>query len=340
MNSDSPEYMTDFTLPSPNAGDPIVAELVAERVATVERRQRGVFRRRLPLILFVLTCVTTFLAGSHLGVQGLGVFEYVVTTGTWPVGLNLSWATLAEPLLDGLVYSVCIMTILGFHEMGHYLQARRYGVPASLPFFIPMPIGPIGTLGAVIGMRPGVGDRKAIFDIGITGPLAGLVPTLIFCVVGLQQATHGMVSAGSQSYGDPLLLRFLAWQQFGTLPEGHDVILNPMLFAGWVGLLITSLNLIPIGQLDGGHILYALLRKKAYWVAYFLLIAAGLAVAVAAIVYRYPVWILMIFLLFMMGPTHPPTADDNVPLGPWRIVLGWLTLAFVFIGFTPMPFKF
>ena len=118
-----------------------------------------------------------------------------------------------------------------------------------------------------------------------------------------------------------------------------DIILHPMAFAGWVGLLITSLNLIPIGQLDGGHVLYALLRTKAHRVAEFLLMAAAVAVVIGAVVFHYPAWILMVLLLFVMGPIHPPTADDDVPLGTTRIVLGWLTLAFIFVGFTPTPFK-
>ncbi|NLE39846.1 MAG: site-2 protease family protein [Pirellulaceae bacterium] len=340
MSSELPQNSADSSPSSLDSREPLLAELVAQRTATVERQRRGTVQRRVALFLFVATCASTLLAGSHLPEIIADCAQVKLMTGSVPAKHIPSWPRVVEMLLDGLLYSICLMTILGLHEMGHYIQTRRYGVPASLPFFIPMPIGPIGTLGAVIGMRPGVGDRKAIFDIGISGPLAGLVPTLIFCVIGLQQATHGPVHPLAMSFGDPLLLQFLALQKFGPLPEGHDVILNPILFAGWVGLLITSLNLIPIGQLDGGHILYALLRKKARPVASFLLITAGIAAGVAWVVYQYHVWVLMVFLLFMMGPAHPPTANDDAPLGPWRVVLGWLTLAFVFIGFTPMPFRF
>jgi len=134
-------------------------------------------------------------------------------------------------------------------------------------------------------------------------------------------------------------MQLLEWLRFGPMPANHGVLWHPMAFAAWVGLLITSLNLIPIGQLDGGHILYALLRKKARPVASFLLMTAGGAVVVATFVLGYPIWIIMILLLFLMGPNHPPTANDNVPLGRWRIVLGWLTLAFVLVGFTPVPIK-
>ena len=315
----------------------VMAELVPEGSPPPRRpRPPSWLRRHLPLILFVATCLTTFLAGSQLTNVVLYTLEYVAEHHSWPTDLQKIGHQLPGWCYDGLIYAASIMTILLSHEMGHYLQTRRYGVPASLPIFLPMPIGPIGTIGAVIGMRPGVGDRKAIFDIGITGPLAGLVPTLFFCVVGLRHA--GFVP-GSEQYGEPLLIQLLAWLRFGPRPEGLIGIHNPMLFAAWVGLLITSLNLLPIGQLDGGHILYALLRKKAHHVASLLLMAAAAAVVVATVIFDYYIWTVMILLLLVMGPNHPPTANDDVPLGPTRIVLGWLTLAFVLVGFTPMPFK-
>jgi membrane-associated protease RseP (regulator of RpoE activity) len=270
-------------------------------------------RWRLPLLLFVATCLSTWLAGIDL-------------KDGWRAGLLL-----------GLRYAVPVMTILICHEMGHFIQAWRYGVYASLPYFIPMPISPIGTFGAVIAMEPRMGHRRALFDIGITGPLAGLVPTLIFCVVGLHYSKPEIASHAHAewSYGAPLLFRFLAEHIVQQVPEADVLLLDPMAFAGWVGLLVTSLNLIPIGQLDGGHILYALLRRKANRVASLLLLAALMLVVLN---WRtLGGWTLMLFLLLMMGPMHPPTADDNEPLGAVRIVLGWLTLAFIFVGFTPTP---
>jgi len=272
-------------------------------------------RWRPPLLLFVATCLSTWLAGIDL-------------QDGWRAGL-----------LHGLRYAVPVMTILICHEMGHFVQAWRYGVYASLPYFLPMPppISPIGTLGAVIVMEPRMGHRRALFDIGITGPLAGLVPTLIFCVVGLHYSKPIIAAPTHEgwSYGAPLLFRFLAGHIVPQVPEADMLVLDPMAFAGWVGLLVTSLNLIPIGQLDGGHILYALLRRKANRVASLLLLAALILVVLN---WRtLGGWTLMIFLLMMMGSTHPPTADDNEPLGAVRIVLGWLTLAFIFVGFTPTP---
>ena len=262
-------------------------------------------RRRvwLPLGLFVATCLSTlYVGGMQFGAAG------------------------------ALQYAACLMTILVCHEAGHFFQSWRYGVYCSFPFFIPMPFSPIGTFGAVIAMDSRVGDRKELFDIGISGPLAGLVPTLLFCILGMWNTT---VAFGRDQYGDPLLFHMLSWIFFPDRPSGTAILLNPMLFAGWVGLLITSLNLMPIGQLDGGHILYGLLRRRARSVGTFLLLAAVVTVAYLG----YVQWFLMLFLLTLMGP-HPPTANDNVPLGPWRIVLGWLMLAFIFLGFTPQPFSF
>jgi membrane-associated protease RseP (regulator of RpoE activity) len=257
-------------------------------------------RIRLPVLLFVATCLSTWMTG-------------------------------------GLAFSLALMTTLLAHEMGHYLQARRYGVPASLPYFIPMPLSPIGTMGAVIAMQPGKGDRRSLFDIAVTGPLAGLLPALLFSIIGLHWSE--VIAVSDQRFGmtlgEPLLFKALAYLTHGPLAEGQDIALHPVAFAGWVGIFITALNLIPIGQLDGGHILYSLLLRRAHPIAKLLLAAA----MVAVILWGYWGWTLMIFLLMLMGPAHPPTANDDIPLGTARTVLGWASLLFVPIGFTPVPFS-
>jgi membrane-associated protease RseP (regulator of RpoE activity) len=260
------------------------------------RSERRVF---LPLLLFAATCYTTLDVG-------------------------------------GPVYAAAIMTTLLFHEFGHFLQAVRYGVPASLPFFIPMPGSPIGTLGAVIAMRPHVGDRRAIFDIGITGPLAGLLPALVFSAIGLHLSEVVAVDPKATVFrlGEPMLFKAISFLVFGPLGPNEEVLLHPLAFAGWVGVFITALNLIPIGQLDGGHILYCLLLRRSYAMSTMALAAAMLCV----VVFGYWGWSLMILLLMLMGPLHPPTANDDIPLGTGRTILGWATLGFVPIGFTPVPF--
>jgi membrane-associated protease RseP (regulator of RpoE activity) len=239
---------------------------------------------------------------------------------------------------NGWEYSAALMTTLLAHELGHFFQAMRYGVPATLPYFIPFPFSPIGTMGAVIFIPPGMGDRRALFDIGISGPLAGLVPALIFSVLGLHwsEVVPLVAHPGSLELGEPLLFKVLGYWIFGDIGDHQTIALHPVAFAGWVGILITALNLFPIGQLDGGHVLYALLRRGAHGIAQIVLAAA----VVGVIISGYWGWSLMLMLLMLIGPKHPPTANDDVPLGPMRIVLGWLALLFVIIGFTPTPFVF
>jgi len=303
----------------------IVAEVVPEfdwrRVPVRPPRRRRV---KLPLVLFLATCLSTWFVGAS---------EYVI-------GLTPRYGLLAGivyGLLEGLKYAVPVMTILVCHEMGHFLQARRYGVYASFPYFIPMPLSPIGTFGAVIAMDARVGGRRALFDIGITGPLAGLVPSLLCCMLGLQWSkwVPFRPSPDEIYYGTPLLFDWLITYFKGPTPPGFVLDVHPVAFAGWVGLLITSINLFPIGQLDGGHVLYALLRRRAHLVATALLFGAMGAV----IYYHLWGWSLMLLLVALIGPAHPPTANDYESLGFRRIVLGWLTLAFIPIGFTPVPFK-
>ena len=256
-------------------------------------------RLLIPVLLFVATCLSTYLTG-------------------------------------GLAFSLALMLTLTAHELGHFFQAVRYRVPASLPYFIPMPISPIGTMGAVIAMRGNMGDRRSLFDIGITGPLAGLVPALAFSIVGLSMSEVKVFdqAAPTLSLGEPLIFKFLVYCMFGSLAENTDVFLHPIAFAGWVGIFITALNLIPIGQLDGGHVLYALLRRKSHVISQSVLVAA----IVMVVLWGYWAWSLMIAFLLLMGSRHPPTGNDEIDLGTGRTIIGYLSLLFVFIGFTPTPF--
>ncbi len=332
MDSYSPDDNSETPRGGPPAGEPnpyaspqsadsefVAVDVVAEPPHTAPARRTSRLRIWLPVALFVATCLSTWFVGSLL-----------------PVASNLNRG-IAYPILlgvlEGLKYAVPLMTILICHEMGHFLQARRYRVPATLPFFIPMPIPPLGTMGAVIAMDARMGDRRALFDIGISGPLAGLVPTMIFCTVGIYLSGY---VPGRDIYGYPLLFQWLADGILGPKPPGQCIHPHPMAFAGWVGLLLTALNLMPIGQLDGGHILYGLLRKKAFPVAVTLLYGAVAVVIFMGLMQ----WSLMLILLMLIGARHPPTADDDVPLGFGRTVLGCLALAFIPIGFTPTPFVF
>lgn len=312
----------------------------APRPAASHPRRRP--RRWLPLFLFLVTIVSTFLAGT---VPGAGMAMLPIPTEEWWPRLPEWFARLpdgfvAQLLSNGAVYCLAVMGTLLCHEMGHYLQARRHGVPASLPYFIPFPISPFGTMGAVIVQGAHPPNRRVLFDIAISGPLAGLVLALPIAWYGVQHSEISQFPPDAENviqYGDPLILQWMVEAKHGPLGENQDVSLenNPLLFAGWVGIFITALNLIPIGQLDGGHVLYTLIGKWAHAVA-FLLIAGAFAFMIYV---KYPAYILMLLLLMLTGPRHPPTGDDTVPLGTMRIVLGWLTLAFIVVGFTPIPIR-
>src|SRR5258707_441474 len=177
-----------------------------------------------------------------------------------------AFTPLVEPgrLLEGIPFSFPLLAILGTPEFGHSFTARAYGASVSLPYFIPAPPPFLfGTLGAIIRMRSPARDRNSLFDIAAAGPLAGLVIALPALWIGLGWSTVAALPAGgSVSFGDSLLLRFMTWLAFGPLPPGHDVFVHPVALAGWVGLFVTALNLIPVGQLDGGRIAYALFGAR------------------------------------------------------------------------------
>lgn len=292
---------------------------------------------RTAVTLFLLTFASTFLVGS-----GYFPLEYLVAAiipRYWSFLQILSNGKPVEELLysaveAGLMYSVPLMLILLCHEMGHYLQSIRYKVPASLPYFIPMPIPPMGTMGAVIFQGQGRATRTQMFDIAVSGPLAGLLITFPVLWYGLKNSRYESISVLSGiEFGEPLIITWLVEFLHGPAPTGTVFALNHTAFAGWVGVLITSMNLIPIGQLDGGHILYTLIGRRAHAVAY-----GVVAIAFAAMYFmeNYSFTLLLI-LMMLTGIRHPPTADDDEPLGLTRHLIGWLTLGFLIIGFTPNP---
>lgn len=275
-----------------------------------QRQGRRAFRWKKPLLFYVLTWFSTTFIGQMYSGGGF---------------------------LNGLWFSVPLMTILTCHEFGHYFQSRRYGVYSTLPFFIPVPFPPFGTFGAFIQMDARIPNRRALFDIGITGPLAGLVPTLVFMFVGIALSSVESISAasGGLTFGEPILFRAVSMLFFDRSVPGTDLIIHPIAMAAWTGLFITSLNLIPIGQLDGGHVFYALLHRRAPAATRLIF-----ALIVAAVVlFEQWQWIVMVLLVMLIGVVHPPTANDSVKIGRFRTVLGIVTLAFIFIGLTPNPIQ-
>ncbi|MEM7784804.1 MAG: site-2 protease family protein [Planctomycetota bacterium] len=293
-------------------------------------------RSVLPAILFCLTCLSTFWVGMLLWDPSLpGATLRAISSGD---ALELRVAFL-ENWTCGLIYMACVMTILFSHEMGHFVATLLYRVPASYPFFLPFPGNPIGTLGAVIAMHGQAADRKQIFDIGIAGPLAGLVPAIPIAFYGVSQLDLTTQPYGGFGFRLPLLLDW--WANYCQVSgyETGDVVwlnqLNPWFVAGWVGCLITGLNMMPIGQLDGGHITYTLFGRTAHWIAKALIVFAF-----AYMVYHTNfMLILMVVLLLFVGIQHPPTRDDSVPLGGFRYLLGLSSLLIPFLCFPPQIFK-
>ncbi|MCI0422670.1 MAG: site-2 protease family protein [Acidobacteria bacterium] len=242
-------------------------------------------------------------------------------------------------LLHGWAYSACLILILLFHEMGHYFAARSYGVPATLPYFIPFPLALFGTFGAVIKMQGIIPNRRALFDIGIMGPVMGLVVALPATVIGIGMSKIIQVDQlpqGTVGLGDSILFSLIAHWIHGPLPQGHDLLLHPIGFAGWAGLFVTAINLLPMGQLDGGHIVYALFQQKSVLI-YRLVF---LALAAFTVIARQPQWIFFLALTyFLIRLKHPPTLDEHLPVGGLRFALGIAAMVFFAITFPPNPVK-
>jgi len=307
------------------------------------------------VVLFCATVVTTLFVGTFMS-DAAEVLTSARTTGE-------VLAAAPAALVEGLRFSAALLAILLVHEMGHWLLARRHGVDASLPYFIPVPFG-VGTLGAVIRMRSAMPTRAAAIDIGAAGPLAGFALAIPILLWGLAHSdvvaapaaataqsspallailwriAHGLPAVppdqGFLVFGESLLFRGAEWLALGTLPAGADVHIHPVGFAAWVGLLVTSLNLVPVGQLDGGHVAYALVGgKRARAVgraASGLLLAAGLALSWSWLVW----WALTRWLV---GLGHPPALDER-PLDGRRRALAWLCLLVLALTFVPVPVSF
>lgn len=304
-------------------------------------------RRRpwLHLALLLATCATTLLAGHDLAAEA-------------------GPTTLAEVVARGWPYAAALLAILGAHEFGHYALARRHGVDATLPYFIPVPFG-VGTFGAVMRMRSSPPSRRAVLDIGVAGPLAGFAVALPLLLWGLAHSTvidaptlpragldspwqlllawrEGRLDAPAEAVGaiqymgDSLLTWGAQRLLWGALPPGRELLLHPVAFAAWLGMLVTALNLVPIGQLDGGHLTYALLgRARAERLSRLLslaLLAAGLLLS-----WNWLAWWLVTRVA--VGVRHPPTWDER-PLDAGRAALAVAGLVLFVLTFVPVPFAF
>ena len=241
-------------------------------------------------------------------------------------------------LVGGPLLAAGLLSILMAHEMGHYLMCRRYRVDATLPYFIPFPFFPftlVGTLGAFIRMRGPIPHRRALFDIGIAGPLAGFAVCLPVLVLGVFEARivtnlPNVRDTFSLTLGEPLLFHWAAvWLR--AVREDQTLSIGPLGMAAWFGLLVTALNMMPIGQLDGGHVVYSLLRERAHVVS-----RIGSWVCVA-LIYFGPSWIVWAILVRVLGRRHPPTWDDAAPLGRAGVAIGIFGFVVFAVCFTPTP---
>jgi len=259
--------------------------------------------------------VTTFLTTSIAGTQG----------GDTPL----------EIIINGLPFSVSLLGILMAHEMGHYVAARYFNVIATPPYFIPFP-SIVGTMGAVIRIKSPIPDKRALLYIGAMGPIAGFVISCIVTVIGLYQSTVQPLPqpAGDTMipvFGDSLLFYLFTKFIHGTIPPGSDVHLSPLAWAGWIGFLVTNLNLMPIGQLDGSHVIYALFGEKQRYAGWFFFIVLFFLTVLWP---GWAVWIILTLTLLMIGHPYIP---DGMPLNTWERFMGYVCVAIFILTFIPVP---
>ena len=278
----------------------------------------------------MLTLVSTTFVGASMYASFLSDF---VVTKSLPMEVPAL-------VLRGFTYSFTILAILGAHEMGHYLACRYYDVDASLPFFIPVPVFLTGTMGAFIRIREPIPQKHMLFDIGIAGPIAGFLVAVPALLLGLTLSRVVAVPAdapGMMELGEPLLFKFASWLIWGHQAEGYTINMHPMAFAAWFGMLATALNLFPIGQLDGGHISYAVLGTRSTYVTIATVcIVAGLAYFSTS----WVVWtVLIIAMLVTFGPRHPRVFDEHTPLDRTRLLLAAFAVGMFVLCFTPAPIQ-
>jgi len=276
------------------------------------------------IILLIATIITTILTGSLLNIGVSDIYSLE----------NISEIFYFNNLVTGAAYfALPLMLILFIHEMGHYFISKKHNISASFPFFLPIPpIFPgfnIGTFGALISSREPMADKKSLFDIGIAGPLAGFIVAIPVTVIGIAMSEIvpiGNVASGETVLGNSILFSIIT-DMFHNIPKDYGLSMSLMAFAGWVGLLITSINLLPIGQLDGGHIFRAVFgNKQKYiaWAAFIIMVFTGW-------------WFFAFVILMMTGSSHPPPLNDENKLDIKRKLLFISALLILIICFIPYP---
>lgn len=302
---------------------PRIVEEQGEHIIKVKKQEERNFRSiKVNAIMLLITITTTAIAGawwwSNYAPAGNGLFTL-------------------HNLRNGLLYyTLPVLLILGTHEMGHYFMARYHGIKASLPFFIPM-FPPLGTLGAVISIREPIPDKKSLLDLGIAGPIAGFLVTIPVTILGFYFSSTMTATVSPPTEGMRMI-----WNLPGIM-QGLDVIIpwspgetmHPTLFAGWLGFLVTGLNLLPASQLDGGHVFRALFGDKSKYVSY-----AAFGFLIIMGIWMYPGWLILgFFILFLAGIKHPPPLNDLTNLDKKRVVVGFVGIALLLGSFHPLPIE-
>lgn len=285
----------------------------AIKIAFIPKSEKKESKKWVNLLLLIVTFLTTLSAGAFLE----GVNPFISLTN----------------LFKGLPFSISIMVILGSHELGHYVMAIKNNVDATLPYFIPAP-HIIGTFGAIIKMKSPIRDKNALVEIGAAGPIVGFVFSTIAILIGLSLSEVGTVPASEGLLlGDSILTKFLTSLYFSHVPEGKDILFSPIAFAGWIGYFVTAINLLPVGQLDGGHISYALLSEKHKIVGYVIF---GAAVLLSFLWFGWLIWGI---LFWVIGFNHPPPLDRVSELSSKHKIIGVISLIIFILTFVPTPFK-
>ncbi len=296
-------------------------------VLTVDPRRR----LRIPrtnIILFLVTLFTVYVVPVFA--------RRMLVAESWSEAVDLTMAALADG--EGLLFTAAMISILFVHEMGHFIASRRRGIVTSLPYFIPAP-NIIGTFGAIIKSKSPFWNRRDLIEVGAAGPIAGWIVAVAWLWFGLQysqvlpQPEFRPIDLLFSMDGESLLMRLSTWLILGPAPEGHYYRLSEAAFAGWVGLLVTAINMLPIGQLDGGHVVYGLARRRQHLLG---MLATGGLILLGL---QSPVWWFFAAFGLIFGMKHPPTLDDNHEPSTSARVMGWMALAILVLSFTPVPFR-
>lgn len=317
--SDSPDYEREPDFPELSAAyqfrpiEPTPGGRVSADAAARPRPNAAI-----NIVLFLATILTTVLAGAFLA--------------------EVNPIAHPELIFKGIPFSFALMSILLSHELGHYIMSRRHKVDATLPYFIPAPTL-IGTFGAVIKMKSTVPDRRALLDIGAAGPIVGFVVSIPFLIIGLKLSKVTFGTAGGITFGTSLLMEFIARYLFPSVPDGHVIYLHPVALAGWLGLLVTMMNLLPMGSMDGGHIAYALFGKWHYHISRVVVVALVTTGIIGALtgIDGLIVWGVWGTVNVFFGLRHPPPLNPDAPLDAKRKLVAAIAALILILTFVPMP---